>query len=454
MLVRKGVNDMIEIIYNKEKDTAVGNEEYFCVPRNIRQVGQPSETCKIYVEDYVYSFLAKHSKEEKSNTNMAILLGKSNWKDGVFYIFVKSSLTLCLRNTDEEYLAIKDEVWGKIYEEMKQYFPNQEVVGWYLNRPGGGLAVTDMIKKVHLTHFGGNDKVLYLADTENEDNGFFVYRNGKLERQQGYYIFYEKNEAMQEYILEKSPKLSVDYTGEPQDLAVHDFRKMIAKKRVEKEARKTDGMFRMITSGAAVAVLVLGLVWAGKTSVGVHVINLARQKITKETKEDLQDVAMEDERYEMAESSGLVIGEEVQTYEDGMQSDLNLEHWGTETKTGNLETEEVEAEPENQITEDAGAETASRETVGAEMEEAGTKLPDGNQEAERPAESGQEVWDTERVNAQTVVSGREYIIRQGDTLTSISINRYGDLSKIEEICKLNNMSKEDVIYEGQKILLP
>ena len=52
------------------------------------------------------------------------------------------------------------------------------------------------IKKIHLDNFAGNDKVCFLSDrTENED-GFFVYENGNLNRQSGYYIYYEKNEKI------------------------------------------------------------------------------------------------------------------------------------------------------------------------------------------------------------------------------------------------------------------
>ena len=47
-----------------------------------------------------------------------------------------------------------------------------------------------------------------------------------------------------------------------------------------------------------------------------------------------------------------------------------------------------------------------------------------------------------------------YTIVQGDTITRISIKNYGNTNMIDEICQLNHMSEEDLIYPGQKILLP
>ena len=47
-----------------------------------------------------------------------------------------------------------------------------------------------------------------------------------------------------------------------------------------------------------------------------------------------------------------------------------------------------------------------------------------------------------------------YMIQRGDTLTSICQKRYGMISRIDEICQLNGISPEDIIYAGGKLLLP
>ena len=56
---------------------------------------------------------------------------------------------------------------------------------------------------------------------------------------------------------------------------------------------------------------------------------------------------------------------------------------------------------------------------------------------------------------QTTISVyTKYTVRNGDTLSKISLRYYGDFSKVAEICKINNLLEEDVIYPGQTILLP
>ena len=47
-----------------------------------------------------------------------------------------------------------------------------------------------------------------------------------------------------------------------------------------------------------------------------------------------------------------------------------------------------------------------------------------------------------------------YTIQQGDTLTKISIKNYGNAKRVKEICELNQIQENDLIYPGQTILLP
>ena len=47
-----------------------------------------------------------------------------------------------------------------------------------------------------------------------------------------------------------------------------------------------------------------------------------------------------------------------------------------------------------------------------------------------------------------------YIVQKGDTLDSISVKVYGDTSHVKAICKMNGLSDGNLIYIGEKLLLP
>ena len=69
---------MIEVIYKEEKQEAKGNQGVFSIPRNIRQIGLINKDYRIYVEDYVYTFLKKSAEKLKEDEEqkgcLAVLL--------------------------------------------------------------------------------------------------------------------------------------------------------------------------------------------------------------------------------------------------------------------------------------------------------------------------------------------------------------------------------------------
>lgn len=66
----------------------------------------------------------------------------------------------------------------------------------------------------------------------------------------------------------------------------------------------------------------------------------------------------------------------------------------------------------------------------------------------------QETTPQQPVQAASASVPQYYVVRRGDTLRSICISVYGDYSRIDEICALNGLDNPDSILYGQKLLLP
>ena len=47
-----------------------------------------------------------------------------------------------------------------------------------------------------------------------------------------------------------------------------------------------------------------------------------------------------------------------------------------------------------------------------------------------------------------------YIVEKGDTLAIISRKMYGDVTHVDAICRMNGITDGNLIYVGQKLLLP
>ncbi len=190
---------MIEIIY---KDSAKdGGTVIVKPPKNIRQIGSPRGRHKIYMEDYVYTFLHSAAFEGGKQKRAAVLLGKSEVSQDIRYTFISSAILCEDFIFREEGILFDESCWEYIYKEIKQYFDGQDIVGWFLGAAGFPLELSPAIEAAHRKYFAGRDKVLFLSEPSEGEDLFFAYEQGILQKKEGYYIYYEKNLPMQEYMV-------------------------------------------------------------------------------------------------------------------------------------------------------------------------------------------------------------------------------------------------------------
>ena len=190
---------MIESVYSSQAHGSTSSV-LVKIPKNVRQVGQVNDLKKIYVEDYVMSFIKKLGMRKESSSELVVLLGQFVKINNCQCIFISGAIEL-KGVIYEDNLVFSNEVWTNIYETIKQYFTNVEIVGWSIIRAGLPLNVDERIRKVHVDNFAGQDKTLLLYDSLEREEAFYVFEENKLKRQDGYYIFYDKNAEMQNYII-------------------------------------------------------------------------------------------------------------------------------------------------------------------------------------------------------------------------------------------------------------
>ena len=458
---------MIEIVYEKEKQKPEGNEGFFRIPNNIRQIGEVNETQKIYIEDYAYTYLCRISSGNSSKGKAAILLGQANWKEGVSYLFVKSAVVLPDMEITEEHLSFTREIWNHVYEKNKEYFPDQEIVGWYLSIPGCSMELHEVICRTHLDHFGGNDKVLMVMEPLEKEEAFYRYDDGELSRQPGFYIYYEKNEPMQNFLVAQNDKAETK-SEQVSDQAVKTFRKKVETKSEGKKQTKNIPVFRTASVFMMVAVLAVGVLYLN---------DYQKLKKTETVISKLDDKNSGKELVETKPVNGLVSENQKEEDQEGADKDAagtDAENSGADTGAAdpasgaedNTSGDRKDTDDQKDNAEVQGDDAAEKNTDGSSKDASGTDAKTDSQsdgkdsksskDSKDSADSGKAQNDSDDTDSgQTAGSAHQsYTIHEGDTITSISMRYYGNSSKIKEICALNGLSPEDFIFPGQKILLP
>ena len=404
---------MIEVIYDKNSESEETTErvkekkenEGFKLPKNIRQIGAPSSNKRIYMEDYVVTYLNYIARPGSTRARGAILLGEVKNTEVGDVLFISGAVEAQNLEFDMDESEFTKEAWSDIYEQVKEYFPDLSVVGWFLSRMGFSTAINDKIEKMHVDNFPGKDKVLYVTDSLEADDAFYMYERGQMIKQKGYYIYYEKNEAMQNYIIKQKGGVA-----EEENTEIHRKDEEIIKSYREKNNRvqgnKTSGVNLLYVASSFVVLAMLAM--------GVTVVSsydkMKEMEVSINRLELTADVTTEE--YIETMNNGTVITEEI------------LNNVDSETKT-----EEI-------------TENITDEEIIDDTSEEDTQMPEENISTEQ--------------NLPTMTDGNPtyYEIQYGDTLSSIAYENYGSVIYAEDIAVANEIDVDDKIYEGQQIILP
>lgn len=231
---------------------------------------------------------------------------------------------------------------------------------------------------------------------------------------------------MQNYMISTRKKNGVFPTETVEDRAAKDFRDMVRKRGERQKDRKT-GSLMYVASACLVLVLIV---------MGVSMVNsFDRMKSVQNTLDTLVGTT---DTVETQETSGTVTAVTEEQAGDGQAGD--------EAQT------EPDAEKDVSDAKDAGETTAA----GTNSSDQDTVLSAGNSDGSGTAgitESGTSGGQTLAVTEGNGSDG-VYIVEEGDTLAIISRKMYGDVTHVDAICRMNGITDGNLIYVGQKLLLP
>ncbi len=379
-------------------------------PRNLRQVGNPGENLTIYIEDYVFTYL-----KSEYNTDAAILIGESCYEENGIKVFIRGAISCPQLFWREEGMEIAQRTWNYIFREREHLYSSQEIVGWYMPVPSKDEERTLIaLGEFHGRYFPGADKVFFYLNPKQGEDAFFVKEGSIFKRQPGYYVFYEKNTTMREYMLalREERQLEADLYKEVHDKPRENIRyREFLNSELEKKNRES-GKFSYVVS----TLVVVGMV--------AFAIGVATKY------KDLTDFG--------------VIGEKLSFWIKDMSDQDDVETivaGGSQDKDGDddlndgLETDDQDESDEQ---EDAS---------GTEQEEEGeSSIIEGTQFDETVDEVETEI-------AMALAQGY-YVVKKGEGLTEICRKLYGTDDALEEICELNNIEDPNTIHPGQIIYLP
>lgn len=438
----------MQVIYHTTVEEKEELKKGYRPPKNIRQVGNPGTKRKIYMEDYVVTYLSRLAMPSNTYSRGAILLGTiKKTEDGVF-IFISGALEAQNFELDLEETIFTNEHWVEIYNQIGEFFPELSIVGWFVSRLGFSTELNGKIIQTHNNYFAGENKVLYMIDSLEGDEAFYLYENHSLKKQKGYYIYYEKNEEMQSYMIAKSGE-NKSKRQEKSNVIKRDqevlasYRRTLEKRTekqekntqkfhlgkqqrgwrpypsVKKERKREEGGFYYVASTfLTVAIL----------AVGITVINNYDKMLLLES------------------TLSQMTGETKEVIASGAST--------TSTTSENNQENTTYSSTEKVLTKENST-TVSPESDSSDPSTAGQAELISNQKKESISEQKSNAQNKEENTKEANNSiATYYIVKEGDTMISISKKMYQSEKYVKKILEANEMTEEDKIFPGQKIKIP
>ena len=175
--------------------------------KNVTQIGTPGPSGKIYIADDAYERI---HMDDYRDVRVFVLMGHTECSAGKYTTFIEAAITVDDITFIRSIPVWTNQVWNRIYMEIKRAYDNMIIVGWAMDQKGNAPVATHELESIHREHFGGANQVLLLLDSEQQEERFYLSRNNHLYPKEGFYIYYScgrPKEQPSEVQLELPPKL-------------------------------------------------------------------------------------------------------------------------------------------------------------------------------------------------------------------------------------------------------
>ena len=373
------------------------------LPKNVRQIGNVSDEPKIYVEDYVDTYLNQLKDKAKEEPVGIALAGEILVLEGQPVVYISEAFRLAEVEVRGKEISLKEETVKQMETDRKKYFPETEIVGWGLIEDGKPMGRSREVGRIHSKYFSKDQSVFIWKDSLDGEEVFYAFKYGELMQMGGHYVFYEKNPAMQNYMISTRKKIGVTPSEVVEDRAAKDFRSVV-RERMDAKSDRQNSRLIYITSALLVVVVLV---------IGVSTMN----------------------NYDKMEA--------VQSSLESLSQSVNSPESQTETVTEDEGDDEEEGAAAK-----AQVETGETESV---QEASGDTASDSSGEGDTDDTGAVMTADPSEIDLD---EDDYYVVQKGDTLDTISMKVYGDAAHVDAICRMNGLSDGNLIYIGQKLLLP
>ena len=425
------------------------------LPKNFRQIGERDQVLKLYLEDYVNTYLKRLQPAKGADLRVGLLLGSRETHEDIPFVFVDGALEMDSVTEEGGKVAFTEDAWKKAYQDVEQMFPKRTVQGWFLCA-GPGCTLSPLTYwKQHSQYFTGKNQLMYLNCGLEGEEAVYITSSDGFYKLRGYSIYYERNVVPEGNIKDGlmaftgkggtenpsgkgwSAADEPDYVIEEASGKVYPTTAPSPENGDEKPSRVTPETLAPSNSGQTGGTghgsgqTAAPGQESGQTAAPDH----GSGKTAAPGQGSGKTAAPGQESGQTA-APGQGSGQTAASGQGGSQTGGTGQENGQTSGKGASQTDS--AQKKNEQTESGNSQAAAQ-----------TKAP--ADDSTLPPTGGRGESDDQTVSA---ASYKVYTVADGETLYGICFKLYHNLQHIDEICRVNSLTDENNIFAGQKLLVP
>ena len=446
------------------------------LPKNIRQIGERDQIVKLYVEDYVNTYLRRLYPAGGQDLRVGLLLGSVEMNDGTPYIFIDGAMEMEDVTEQGQKVVFSELAWKKAYQSVEQLFPKRSVQGWFLcGAPGNDLSPLNYWKQ-HVQYFQGPNKLMYLSSGAEGDESVYITSEDGFYKLCGYSIYYERNQMMQDYMVLRKDVKRIESGSD--EKVIQEFRKRMDEHKDEVTDRhQTLGLLRGMCMAMSIVILAGGIVMFNNYERMQEMESVIASAIPERVESALMGkdnaagkdkpeshVVVEEAEGGVYPTTAAVTKETMSETQPGSQNGGEGQNGGDGQAAGSGQKSENNQDS-GDVQSSGNGQNSGGGQNGESSQNSGNGQDGGNSQESAQTQGGNKGASKEEGAGSQSSSGgasqaaaggtqRVHVVQDGETLYGICISEYHDVNKLKEICELNGLEDENKIVSGQQLLLP
>ena len=162
------------------------------LPTNFITIGNiESDDVRIYIKQNVYLELEKYSSADVEHERGTILIGDFCENMGKTSVIICYFIEAKYTDASASTLTFTHETWNYVNKVFEEKYSGKKIIGWQHTHPGYGIFLSNYDIFIHENFFNLPFQIAYVIDPKQNYRGFFQWKNNKIEKLKGFYIYDE-----------------------------------------------------------------------------------------------------------------------------------------------------------------------------------------------------------------------------------------------------------------------